>query len=40
MRIFNGQNMADRIRGALYHVLSRGIERGDIFYDHNGRKRF
>jgi hypothetical protein len=26
--------------GALYHLLSRGNERGDIFYDNTDRGRF
>ncbi len=26
--------------GALYHILSRGNEQGDIFYDHTDRGRF
>ena len=26
--------------GALYHILSRGNEQGDIFYDNTDRRRF
>jgi putative transposase len=26
--------------GALYHIFSRGNERGDIFYDNSDRGRF
>ena len=26
--------------GALYHILSRGNEQGDIFYDNTDRGRF
>jgi hypothetical protein len=32
--------MADRYEGAHYHILSRGNEQSDIFYDDTDRRLF
>jgi REP element-mobilizing transposase RayT len=37
---FMGRAWRIEYEGALYHILSRGNEQGDIFYDTTDRKRF